>query len=167
MKKEPSTPLADTQSQTVEVIIPENRYSLVHSSLDNKPAVIVVNSGIREFEPKDVFGWTCSLIMDFQDLAQNGMPTREESDIVLDYFEKLDADIRGDEIHPNALFLARITWNGTFEAIWQLHDPKIVHEYLQKIIAEKSCPREMEYRIEYHAKWENVEYYLQDFSKLT
>jgi hypothetical protein len=109
MKKEPSTPLADTQPQMVEVKIPENRYSIVHSSLDNKPAVIVVNSGIREFEPKDVFGWTCSLIMDFQDLAQNGMPTREESDIVLDYFEKLDADIRGDEIQPNALFLARIT----------------------------------------------------------
>lgn len=166
MQKKQSEPLNDAQPQTVEVKIPENRYSLVHSSRDDKPAVIVVNSGIREFEPKDVFGWTCSLIIDFQDLAQNGMPTREESDIVLDYFEKLDADIRGDEIHPNALFLARITWNGTFQAIWQVHDPKIVHEYLQKIISEKSCPRDMEYRIEYHAKWENVEYFLQDFTKL-
>ena len=140
MKKEPSTPLADTQPQMVEVKIPENRYSIVHSSLDNKPAVIVVNSGIREFEPKDVFGWTCSLIIDFQDLAQNGMPTREESDIVLDYFEKLDADIRGDEIHPNALFLARITWNGTFEAIWQVNNPKIVHEYLQKNNSQEVMP---------------------------
>ena len=140
MKKEPSTPLADTQPQMVEVKIPENRYSLVHSSLDNKPAVIVVNSGIREFEPKDVFGWTCSLIIDFQDLAQNGMPTREESDIVLDYFEKLDADIRGDEIQPNALFLARITWNGTFEAIWQVNNPKIVHEYLQKNNSQEVMP---------------------------
>lgn len=166
MQKKQSEPLNDAQPQTVEVKIPENRYSLVHSSRDDKPAVIVVNSGIREFEPKDVFGWTCSLIMDFQDLAQNGMPTREESDIVLDYFEKLDADIRGDKIHPNALFLARITWNGTFEAIWQVNNPKIVHEYLQQIIAEKSCPREMQYKIEYHAKWENVEYFLQDFTKL-
>ena len=140
MKKEPSTPLADTQPQMVEVKIPEIRYSIVHSSLDNKPAVIVVNSGIREFEPKDVFGWTCSLIIDFQDLAQNGMPTREESEIVLDYFEKLDADIRGDEIHPNALFLARITWNGTFEAIWQVNNPKIVHEYLQKNNSQEVMP---------------------------
>ncbi len=78
--------------------------------------------------------------MDFQDLAQNGMPTREESDIVLDYFEKLGAEIRGDEIHPNALFLARITWNGTFEAIWQVNNPKIVHEYLQKNNSQEVMP---------------------------
>ena len=67
--------------------------------------------------------------------------------------------------NPNALFLARITWNGTLEAIWQVNDPEIVHKYLQNIIAEKSYPREMDYRIEYDAKWENVSYYTQDFSK--
>ena len=93
------------------------------------------------------------------------MPTHEESEFVYEYFEKLDSAIRGDVNHPNALFLARITWNGTLEAIWQVNEPEIVHKYLQNIIEEKSYPREMDDRIEYDAKWENVSYYTQDFSK--
>ena len=155
----------NAQTKNVEVEIPEDHYALVESSVDDLPAVIVVNTALRDFKAKDVFGWSCSLIIDYKELAQNGMPTHEESELVYEYFEKLDSAIRGDVNHPNALFLARITWNGTLEAIWQVNDPEIVHKYLQNIIAEKSYPREMDYRIEYDAKWENVSYYTQDFSK--
>ena len=75
------------------------------------------------------------------------------------------AVIRGDQNHPNALLLARITYHGSYEIIWQINNPDIVHEYLQNIINEKSYPREMDYRIEYDEKWKNVDWYLQDFSK--
>ena len=88
------------------------------------------------------------------------MPTTEESDFVYNYIEELDKKIKGDAKQPNALYLARITWNGTCEVIWQVKDPKAVHEYLGGIITNKTYPRELDYQIEYDGKWKNVVTYL-------
>ena len=150
----------------VKVVLPEEKYHVVECLYEeDKPAIIVLNSNLRDFKEKDVFGWTCSLTIYYKDLAQNGMPTHEESDIVLDYVEKLDSAIKGDPDHPNALFVARETCDGQLNVFWQVNDPKPVHQYLQSIIQEESYPREMEYRIEYDGEWKSVEWFLQDFSK--
>lgn len=152
------------ESQTIGgIFFPKDEFALVRSSYEGMPAVIVVNTGLREFKARDIFGWSCSLIIDYKDLAENGMPTSEESDLVYHYFEQLNEAIKGDPEHPNALFLARVTNNGTFQAIWQVNNPEVVHNYLQQIIEEESYPREMDYRIEYDGEWKNVEWYLQVF----
>ena len=150
----------------VSIIVPEEKYHVVECLYEeDKPAIIVLNSNLRDFKEKDVFGWTCSLTIYYKDLKENGMPTHEESDIVLDYVEKLDSAIKGDPDHPNALFVARETCDGQINVFWQLNEPEPVHQYLQSIIEEKSYPREMEYRIEYDDQWKSVEWFLQDFSK--
>ena len=89
----------------------------------------------------------------------NGMPTTDESNFVYDYIEGLDKIIKSDATQPNALYLARITWNGTYEVIWQVKDPKVVHEYLGSIINTETYPRELDYRIEFDEKWEKVSVY--------
>lgn len=148
----------------VKVVLPEEKYQVVECQYeDDKPAIILLNSNLRDFKEKDVFGWTCSLTIYFKDLAQKGMPTHEESDIVLDYVEKLDSAIKGDPDHPNALFVARETCDGQINVYWQVNDPEPVHQYLQSIIQEESYPREMEYKIEYDGEWKSVEWFLQDF----
>ncbi|MCQ2256884.1 MAG: DUF695 domain-containing protein [Bacteroidaceae bacterium] len=152
-----------SQTKQESVIIPEEQFSVFGCTLDDKPAVVVANSSLRKFKSKNVFGWTCSLVIDFKETAENNMPTKEEFDFVLNYFEQLDSVIRGDKNHPNALFLARVTWNGTFEAIWQVNNPEIVSQYLQSIIDDKTYPREMDYRIEKDSKWKKVKWYLQKF----
>lgn len=157
--------LGRSQTKIGGIVFPEERFAVINSSCDGKPAVIVVNTGLRKFKAKDIFGWYCSLVIEYKDLAENGMPAPEESDFVYRYFEQLDSAIKGDPGHPNAVFLARVTYNGTFEAIWQVNNPEIVHEYLQKIIEEKTYPREMDYRIEYDAKWKNADWYLRDLPK--
>lgn len=157
--------LGKSQTKIGGIIFPKDEFAVVNSSYDGKPAVIVVNTGLRKFKAKDIFGWSCSLVLEYKDLAENGMPTSDESNFVYQYFEQLNDAIKGDPSHPNAVFLARITHNGTLEAIWQVNNPDVVHKYLQQIIEEKSYPREMDYRIEYDAKWTNVDWYLQDFSK--
>lgn len=141
------------------VKIPEEKFAVVESSADDKPAIIVVNTSLRKFKHKELYGWTCSLVIKYKDTAMNGMPTTDESNFVYDYIEKLDKTIKGDSTQPNAVFLARITWNGTCEVIWQVKDPKIVHEYLGGIINSKTYPRELDYRIELDKKWEKVSVY--------
>lgn len=78
---------------------------------------------------------------------------------VIDYVEKLDKDIKGRTGDPNALFLARIIWNGTCEVIWQIKDPEPVHQYLADIIKSNSYPRELDYRIENDKKWKKMSFY--------
>lgn len=152
-----------TQQKEVKVNFPEEQYGVVETAIDNKPAVIVVNTSLKDFEAKDIFGWSCSLIIPFKETAENGMPTQDESDFIYKYFQTLDTAIKGDPVHPNALFLARITFDGKMEIIWQIYDPKPVHQFLQEIIENKKYPRELDYQIEYDKEWKNVEWYLQDF----
>ena len=142
---------AETSGKDIK--IPEEKFVVVESSADGKPAIIVVNTSLRKFKHKELYGWK------FKDMAMNGMPTTDESNFVFDYIEELDKTIKGDSIQPNAVYLARITWNGTCEVIWQVKDPKVVHEYLGGIINNKTYPRELDYRIEYDKKWEKVSIY--------
>ena len=158
-----SSLLACGQNNTKKVIIPEDKFAVVHSTYDGTPAVIVVNTSLRKFKPKDVFGWSCSLVMNYKDLAENGMPTSEESEFVYQYLEGLSKQIIGDPSHPNALYLARVTWNGTCEVIWQVNNPEPVNEFLKGIIDSETYPREFNYKMEYDAKWNNVSWYLQKF----
>lgn len=146
------------KSQEYKILFPKDNYALCHRE-DNEgmPSVIVVNLGLKDFRWKDVFGWYCSIIVDFKEMAKNEMPTSEESKLVLDWLDEVDKGLQGDKEHPNALFIARETYHGTVHAMWQVNNPKIAHQYLQEIINNKSCPRDMDYVIEPDEKWEYVD----------
>lgn len=163
--KKSKGPSSEKQEE-VGVAIPEEVFSVVECmSEDNKPAVAVVNTSLRDFKDRDVFGWTCSLTIEYKDLANNGMPSQEEYNLVVNWVTQLDSVIKGDPEHPNALFLARETFDGMMDVYWQVYDPEPVHQYLQSIIQGGKYPREMEYKIEQDVKWKKVEWFLQDFSK--
>lgn len=144
------------QSTQIKVGIPKDYYALVKSNIDGKPAITVVNTALREFKAKDVFAWTLTLTMELKSADESGMPTSDESKLVIDYLERLSEQIKGDANHPNALFLARETWDGTCQMIWQIYDPKTVDKILKEIIDDKSHPRPFEYIMEYDPKWEKV-----------
>lgn len=156
----------EEKSSEYRITIPKEHYVLVHSSRYGMPAILVINSNLRFFKEKSVFGWTCQIVVYFNELADNGMPTHEESTIVLDFFDKLNALIKGDESHPNALFLSRCINDGALNAIWQVNDPKITNQQLQNIIDNKSYPRDFDFRIEYDGDWMGVDWFLQDFDNL-
>ncbi|MBR4712985.1 MAG: DUF695 domain-containing protein [Paludibacteraceae bacterium] len=164
-RKKKKTYSKDKDPKLVSVEIPEEKFSVVECMYEDKPSIVVVNSSLRGFKNKDVFSWTCSLSIEFKDLANKGMPTSKESNLVFDWFVQLDSAIKGDPKHPNALFLARETCDGFMNAYWQVHNPEPVNQYLQTIIQGEKYPREMEYKIEQDIQWKKVEWFLQDFSK--
>lgn len=149
-----------TPEDKIENLQPEEKYSVGSDIYNGKPIVIVVNTGLRDFKGKSDYEWYCSFILDYNKFGKNGMPTLDESDFVYSYFRKLDAAICGDKSNPNALFVARITYNGHLEIIWQVKNPEIVHKYLGDIIVSKTYPREMDYVIEKDEAWEHADYYL-------
>ena len=141
------------------IVIPEEKFSVFALSSEGKPVTVLLNSALKEFKHKKTYGWTCSLVISFKDMTEDGVPTNEEYNYVIDYVETLDKDIKGRTSDPNALLLARIIWNGTCEVIWQIKDPEPVHQYLGDIIRSNSYPRELDYRIEYDKKWKKISFY--------
>lgn len=156
--------MQEKKNSGIRVIIPNENYTLINTSRKGLPAVVVLNKSLRGFNYKSIFGWACTIRIMLKVLAENGMPTYEESCIALDFFDSLDSTIKGNDVHPNALFVSRITNDGILEANWQLNDPGIVDKQLQSIIKGKTYPRDFDYEIRYDEEWDRIKWYLQDFS---
>jgi len=144
------------------VIIPDENYQILEFEQENLPGVAVVNSSLKRFEPKEVFSWHCSLMLELENLIENGMPSKEEIEIIDEFGDYLDRMIKVNDEHPNALFLARITWNGTRELIWRVFDPEVTNEFLSKLINNNNNSREFDYRIDLDEDWKLAEWHLKN-----
>lgn len=143
------------------VVIPEDRFRIVEFRQGDMPGIGVVNEALAAFEPKVVFAWHLSIMLQFDDLVLNGMPSQSERELVDSWGELVDVAVKGeDPERPNALFLARITWNATRELIYRVYEPEAVNQYLVKVIDSKSYPRNFDYRMEHDPKWELTKWHL-------
>ena len=147
----------NSSAKEYKVVIPEESFSILEWEEDGLPCVVVLNSALKNFEPKIVFGWHLSLIIDFKETNDTGMPSAEERDIVDPFCDMLDEAIKAN---GNALFLIRETWNKTRRLVWRVYDPEIAHQYLQSVIEEKRHPRPFDYHMQQDVSWEEAQWYL-------
>jgi hypothetical protein len=149
-----------------KVLIPEEYYSILDFNQEGLPGVAVINTALRDFEPKEVFAWHLSIMIDFEDLIDNGMPSKSEREIVDPFGDRLDSLIKGNDLDkPNALFLARITWNQTRELIWRVFDPEIADKILKDIIDKGDYTRQFDYKMQYDENWELTKWHLKEYKK--
>ncbi len=141
----------------VRIVLPEESYTLIEYKQDESPCIAAVNSGLLGFEHKAIFRWHLSVIIDFDEIIENGMPSEEERTIVDPFCDQLDEEIKAG---GNALFLVRETWNKTRRLVWMVYDPEIAHQHLQYIIEHHKHPRPFDYRMEEDINWEQPEWYL-------
>jgi hypothetical protein len=136
--------------ETVTIEYPEPIYSLFDTSRDGLPAVVVVNAVLREFGHRDVFPWHLSVIIDALELADHGMPTRDEY-LILDAL----GDLIDDAVLKtrNAMFLARETWNGRRQLLYRVNDPEVAVAELQGLLDRGGHKREWEFRMEDDLGW--------------
>jgi hypothetical protein len=118
--------------------------------MDDLPCIAMVNSGLMGFEHVEIFRWLVSLIIDFEEIVDNGMPSQEETDIVDPFCAQLDEEIKAG---GNALFLVRETWNKTRRPVWMVYDAEVAHQHLQYIIDNHRHPRPFVYRMEVDSEW--------------
>lgn len=146
----------ELKENEVRIVLPEESYTLMEYKQENLPCIAVVNTGLLGFEHKDIFRWHLSVIIDFEELIDNGMPSEEERAIVDPFCDQLDEEIKAG---GNALFLVRETWNKTRRLVWMVYDPEIANQHLQYIIEHYRHPRPFDYRMEQDANWEQPEWY--------
>lgn len=146
----------------VRILLPDEVYTLMQWDMEGLPVVCMVNSGLKDFEPKEIFAWHLSVIIEFEDLILKGMPSDEEREIVDPFCDQLDEDIKAG---GNALFFARETWNGTRRLVWRVYDPDIAHDHLQYLVDNFRHPRPFSWEIIRDVEWEQAKWYLDELSK--
>jgi hypothetical protein len=152
-----------SEEKEFRVIIPEENYQILEFKQEDLPGVGVVNSSLINFEPKEVFSWHCSVMINFENCIENGMPSNSDVLKAEKFEDYLDENIKGiNKEKPNALFLARITWNETRELIWRVYDPELANNFLEKIIIAENYPFEFDYRIDKDENWELAEWHLEN-----
>jgi len=149
--------MSDTR---ITIEYPQPVYSLFNTSRADLPAVVVVNAKLQDFAHRDLFPWHLSVLITPIVLAEQGMPTREEGVVLGAVGDEIEAAVTGDR---NALFLARATWNGRRQLLFQVHDPKVADGALQQLISRGSQQREWEFLMEHDASWSSAEPYLSLF----
>jgi len=154
-----------SEEKEFRVIIPEEEYQIIEFKQEGLPGIGVINLALIKFEPKAVFSWHCSIMIEFENFIENGMPTNEDilkAEKLEDY---LDANIKGENKEkPNALFLGRITWNKTRELIWRVFKPELTNDFLSKIIEEENHLFQFDFKIEIDTVWNLADWHLKSVS---
>jgi hypothetical protein len=141
------------QPTEFRVVVPQPTFRVVEFQQEELPGIAVINEQLAAFEPKIVFAWHLSVMVQLQDLALFGMPTQQEREVLDAFGSILDGAFCGDDREkPNALFLARITWNETREIIYRVYNPEPINDYLAGLIEMKSYARPFDFRIDHDPK---------------
>jgi hypothetical protein len=150
---------ADDDDDEVEIEIPEPHLTLLEYKREGLPEILVINDALRDFPHGDIFPWHLAVVIEYRDLADNGMPTPAERERIDAIGEEIDAAIlagRTEHGSDNAIFLARSTWNEMRELLYQVHDPEVAHATLQALVDSREWERPWEYRMEHEPEWEQA-----------
>jgi hypothetical protein len=146
-------------SREVRIVLPEPRYTIFDVKRDGSPEIIVVNESLLAFRHLDAFRWHLRITIEAKELIENGMPSPAESEVLEKFGDNLEAIVlsgRTDRGADNALFLARSTWNGVRQLLYQVHDPEVAHAALQQELKITSHLREWDYRMTDDPQWVNA-----------
>lgn len=128
----------------------EPYYALINTSRGDKPAVVVVNSALRIFPQRHLFPWHLKIVITCRELAEQGMPTSGENQLLYSIEDTISAEILSGR---NGVFLARITCGGTRELLFRICDPKVAHGQLQALVSAEPALREWQYTLEEDVNW--------------
>ena len=136
-------------SDTVTIDIPEPHYTLFNTTRADLPEIIVVNDALLRFVHTDIFPWHLEITIEAAQLADNGMPTTDESAVLFELGDAIEEALLG----YNALFLARSTWNGVRQLSYRVHDPEVANDLLQRLVAVDPPLREWDYQMQHDPEW--------------
>jgi hypothetical protein len=141
------------------VKIPNENCKVIDFIQDDFSGIAFINVSLKRFEPKIVFSWHFSIMIELKDCEDDGLPNS------IAIIQQIENDLRSQineegESKPNGLFLARIFWNHTCELIWKIHNPDVMEEHLKKIINNNLWKNAFDYRIDNDENWKLSEWHL-------
>lgn len=143
-----------------KVVIPKSFFSVFQFVQEGDLGVAAINTALRGFKHRLVFGWHFSIMLHFENVKKNGMPIDADHKRTEQFEDEL-ADLLNHNLEkPNAIFLGRITWNSTAELIWRVHDADDANNIVQRVLSEKAYPFPFDYRIDPDVEWNLTEWHL-------
>jgi len=137
--------------------VPEEVYIVVEFHQRDLRGIACINTALRAFEPKLAFPWHLSLLLQCVDMSEDRLPSASEQKILYVFEDTLQPLIKAN---GNALFLGRITHNGTRELIWRVSDPEMANSVMQNVLGTRNHPRPINYRIDEDRAWQKVSWHL-------
>ena len=143
-------------------IAPEPNYTLIQREDEGAPVYAAVNTSLTNMdaEPRKLFSWQLSLIMDLETEDDKGLTLPEEEKQIAEFCQHLETKLLAN---GNALPLARITWKKTRELLFRVYNPKQSDKQIKSIIDAENNPRPFTYSIDPDDKWELADNYLSQF----
>jgi hypothetical protein len=152
--------------EQITIEVPKPHYTLFDAKRDGKPAVVVVNGSLLSFAHIEIFPWHLCITVEAKHLIENGMPAPEESELLFKICNEIESVVlncRTDFGAENGLFLARSTWCGLRQLLFQIHDPEVVNEALQLLLSRREWEREWDYRMKADEEWIEASYFFKLF----
>jgi len=134
----------------MSIEVPAPYYTLIETTKGSDPAIVVVNSALRTFAARKNYSWHLKITIDCKTLGANGMPTTEESEVLVQLEEEITRLLA---INENSIFLARITCRGSRDLKYRIRNPRPANDALEELSSITPPTREWEYRIEQDIDW--------------
>lgn len=143
-----------------KVVIPENFFSVFKFVQEDYLGVAAINTALRGFRFKSVFGWHLSIMLHFDKVTESRMPYKVDHEKTEEFEDRLAELLNNNIKKPNAIFLGRITWNSTAELIWRIHDAAAANDIVQCVLEKKLYPFPFDYRIDPDVEWDLSKWHL-------
>jgi len=137
-------------------IFPKENFSVVQGQIGDKPVVGSFNMAYKTYDRKAKYPWCLKIAIGLEqgNLLDNGLPTREESEIANRLEDEL---LEGIQKLGTAHYIGHL-FNDTFLDVYiYLVDPESVHQYLQTQVNKEGLIRGFGYEINEDPKWVMVQ----------
>lgn len=144
-------------AKVLNVTLPKESLIKVSVRSDDLTGIATINSALVDFEPKEVFSWHFTILVEMDEHGEDGMPSESEEQVLRKFEAEIDPNIRAN---GNALFLARVINDGLYELVYRVYKPEIADDFMQEIITSETNLRPFDYRIDPDQKWEKADWYI-------
>lgn len=146
--------------------IPGEELSIFQTLCNSHYAIVVRNDALLNLTDiqKAIFCWTCKVQIGYLNCDENNFPLKEDREDSSDFIDAINVGLKAGTENPNGVYVGKIICDGQCEVVWQVNNPELAAEYLDRVIESGTYPKGgIEYDIEGDLAWEGIRFYLQDF----
>ncbi len=144
----------------VRVVIPDVVLRGLTFRQDGSMGCGVLNTALKAFEERDVFRWHLSLMIETDEADTSDAAARLDAEVAGGFGELLTELMLSDVDKPNALFLGRLSWRGTCELLYRVHDPEVANAALVMLTDSKDIAWTFDYRMDDDPCWDLASWHL-------
>ena len=140
-------------------VFPKESFSIIESTLNNKPIVGSFNMAYKNYDKKARYSWCLkiSIALDTTNLFANGLPKDNESAIANKLEDELLFEIKKIS---TAHYLGHVFNDSFLDVYIYLDEPEKVHKFLQTQVNKPGLIRGFGYEIKQDPQWEIIGVFL-------